>query len=429
MNYDQILIKLGVDGTAVKTGLSRVSSFVKGWTTGLMHELRHGIGRIFLASYAFDSFKESLNELKNEFLEIKRLSDETGESTNFIQSLLVEAKRSGVGIESLTAPLIHFNHIIGDAKRGIPEAVQKLHDLGVISSESEVRTLDYSKAVHNLAVSFDKLGNSAKQDALLQDAFGRSGSRLAPVFRQGSAAVDKMNNGNFFTKISPGSIENVNDIWSGIVELGQYTKAMAANAIGLVWHKAQQTAIAGESMIKGAFTFKNPVDIYVKWDNWNEKRKKAAEQNSEADLQSIEAASKQAEIESTLVDLKERQAELSSEVAEKNKQSVAEMSDEARKILGIKSPLEMNHTVTPRMRTALRISNLEDQSKLEWLRGNDDRSDKLQSEAQQIRAANPWLKRFDQNPLAKTESELEQVNLNLGPIKQQAQLVLRDHDQ
>ena len=80
-------------------------------------------------------------------------------------------------------------------------------------------------------------------------------------------------------------------------------------------------------------------------------------------------------------------------------------------------------TVTPRMRTALKIDTLEERSKIAFLKGDDAKSTRLQSEADQIRKSNPWLKRMDVDPMLKTNNELEIVNRQLEPVKRMAELV------
>ena len=102
------------------------------------------------------------------------------------------------------------------------------------------------------------------------------------------------------------------------------------------------------------------------------------------------------------------------------------MAANARKLTGVKGPLEMMHTVTPRMRTALRIDTLEQRAKVATLRGNDAESNRLQTEADAIRKANPWLKRSDVNPMAKTETELGNIKEALEPVTRAAELVTND---
>jgi hypothetical protein len=99
------------------------------------------------------------------------------------------------------------------------------------------------------------------------------------------------------------------------------------------------------------------------------------------------------------------------------------MAERARKATGLKGPLEMFHTVTPRMRTALKIKNLEEQAKVAFLQDNDTKSNQLQAEADQIRKSNSWMKRADVNPMQKTESELAKVILQLDPVKRMAEMV------
>ncbi len=118
------------------------------------------------------------------------------------------------------------------------------------------------------------------------------------------------------------------------------------------------------------------------------------------------------------------QSQLQSEIADQNKESVSAMADMARKALGIQSPLQLaNHTVTPIMRQALKIDTLEEKAMVATRRGNTPLAERLQGEADQLRASNPNLRRADRNPMEKTEFKLNQIYEELQPISATADFV------
>ena len=410
---------MGVDARAVVTGLASVKATALGWATSLREELRGKIGAFLAAGTVLEGF----NKVKEEILEISRLSEELGASTNFIQSLQLKAQQMGVGIESLTRPFVVFNRQIGEAKRGIPEAVEKLSDMGIITDKNQLATLNYTDAMRNLKIQFDKIGDSAKQDALLNEAFGNSAYRVAFIFRQSMGDFDKMTQGNFFTKFSRDSITDFQNLWS-ILKAGFY-------AIGVTITNTADIGVSAfrRMSIKLGFLFKtghvpSQAEINRLDDKYQEQL--ASRQNAnDADAQDIEVQQKKAEILTQQTALLERQTELTNEIADRGKVTIADMAEQARRLLGLPQP--RLYSVSSRMRDALRIDNLERQSTLAFEKGDDATFQKLRSEADQLRQNSPWAKLQDRNPMQRTESELVRVNQQLGPVQEMAKLVLTEH--
>ena len=106
MNFEQILIRLGVDGTAVKTGLGRVSAYAKAWGVGLVNDLKGTFGRVFAVGAAI----EGLSRIREKMLEISAISRETGADTNFVQGMMQAADRLGISFDNAKMGLNRFNH-------------------------------------------------------------------------------------------------------------------------------------------------------------------------------------------------------------------------------------------------------------------------------------------------------------------------------
>jgi len=151
-----------------------------------------------------------------------------------------------------------------------------------------------------------------------------------------------------------------------------------------------------------------------------------------AEEQSISILEKKNELQSNLNDLIEKQAELSSAISDRDKDSVSSMAAKARQILHQKSPTERLHTVTPAARLALQVDTLEQRAKIAaQYQNRQGESQRLQAEADRIRKnpVNAWaFKRADQDPMHKTEFELQQVNMKLAPVARMAELVNSQSD-
>lgn len=427
MNFEQILIRLGVDSTAVKTGLGRVSSYAKAWGVGLVNDLKGTFGGMFAVGAAI----EGLNKIRERMLEISNISRETGADTNFVQGMMQASEKLGISFDKAKMGLNRFNHELGAAKMGEADALKKLADIGVITDKTNIKTLTFAGAIHNLAVKFDQLNDKQKQAYILSQAFGRGYDAMQPVFAQGAKAVDDMSKDSPFTKLQPDTIGIFATAWAATKQAGIILGATIGNALGETVHvayAAQQYFMRSASIIYGWKYYtglvKSDIESFTKTkSNSDEKSVATAELEIEAGKQGIEIEELKAKVLERQRELTQKQLDLKGDIADRDKESVREMADQARKFSGAKSPLEMLRTVTPRMRTALKVDTLEERSKIAFLKGDDKLSDKLQSEADQIRASSPWMMRKDRNPMLKTEQELKTITIELEPVARMALMV------
>ena len=430
MNIEQIMIRLGVDGTAIKSGLARVSSLFKAWGKELHEGFKEYTGSIakgFIGAEAFSKAFEFFGELKNKILEISRVSKETGASTDFVQGLMEEAEKSGVEFEKLSMGIAKFNATLGSAKAGNITALKTLSDIGVINDKNSIKTVTFSSAIHSLAVRYEELTDKQRKAYLLQQAFGRGYAGFTPIFEKGPEGVDELGKGGFFKKISAGTIDDFTTAWRAIKTSSTAVMATIVNTLDIPFQAVAKVSYGLGLWSKG---IKDGSDQYREAmrhrldEEENVSKQKAIE--AMADKEGISVAEFKTKLLEQQASLLEKQLDLTSTIADRNKESVNEMASAARKATGLHGPLEMfekSHTVTPRMRTALQIKNLEDRAQVAWLKGDDTGSNRLQSEADQVRKSNTWMKRSDVNPMQKTESELARVNDQLEPVKRMAELV------
>lgn len=424
MNFEQILIRLGVDATAVTSGLGRVASTVKAWGVSLVQSMKSSIGRLFLAGAAI----EGLNKMKDKILEVARVSKETGANTNFVQGLMQESEKVGLDFHEMTGGIAKFNKLIGEAKMGSASALIKLKDMGIVTNSTKVSTLNFTGAMHNLAIQFDKLNDKQKQAYLLNQAFGKSYAALQPIFERGVGNVDKLSSFNPFTKIGKDAISSFSDVWRAVKTEGIIVGSTLTNILAVpftAFRKAFQVLGAASA---GQFKNKDILNTLKSIDDAEEKQMAEKSLQAAADEEGINVSELKAKILDQQNSLLEKQSELTSEIADRAKSSVEDLANKTRKLMGIKSPKELDRTVTKRGMIAAHIQELEQKSELEWEQGNDSKSKRLQSEADQIRQASPWLKRQDRNPMQRTESELQRVNMQLEPVKRMAELVTKSNN-
>lgn len=106
---------------------------------------------------------------------------------------------------------------------------------------------------------------------------------------------------------------------------------------------------------------------------------------------------------------------------EGGKVGLSEMASEARRLTGTRH--RKNYTVTPRMRYALKIEDLEEQANMAYIKGDDKSAQGFMAQAKSMRESAPWLKSMDRNPLRKSEEYLDAISQKLTPVAQMAETV------
>jgi hypothetical protein len=432
MNFEQILIRMGVDAKGVVTGLNKTSSLIKGWSAGLVNDMKSGIGRMAVGFFGFQAAMGFMSKIKNQILEIKNLQTETGASSNFIQSAMMKASVLGVSFNNIASGLKKFNTLLGNAKLGMPDAAIKLKDLGVISKKNEISTLSYSDALGKLA---DKIKNTAdvqKRAALLEKAGFGTDAATMDIFGKGSAGIRQMEKSNFFTKISGAAIGDFSNIVTGIKTAGLVASATLVNAlskysvIGVVRNLSRAAGILSTGQLPTPAKMK---ELQKSLDESAQKLTAQKALQKAADEEGITVQEKKAQIINAQNELLWKQKELVAEMADRNKVTIQQMAERTRRLTGQIDPTKLNYTISARDREALRIDTLEKKAQVAFERGDDKTHRSLTAEALQARKAFIGGTLKDREPMAKTEIELAKVNLQLEPVKRMAELVNEEHKQ
>ena len=419
MTHEQIMIKLGVDASAVKSGLGKVGSSVRAWGTSLVGELKGTLGNILAGAFVI----EGLNKIKENILEISRVSMETGANTNFVQNMMHKMEEAGVSFEEAAGSIARFNKTIGAAKSGDVGAIQKMMDLGVITEKTNIKTLTFSNAIHNLAIRFDSLNDKQKQSYLLSQALGKSYTAMIPVFEEGAAEVEKMNSGNFFTTISEQNIQQLMENYRIMKKEGDVSMSILANIAGFL-----NTILGAQYRLMGTLSALGEDDSQEAR-NQDLKfvldgKEKLVEQSilqNEADKEGISLAEMKLKLLKDQHGAQYEALKLQGEIDDQSKDSIERMASQARRIMHQKSPMERLHAITPAAELALQVSNLEEQAMIRQQYKDESGANKLRSEASRIRQApqNQWAFKFQdqfKNDMTRTIYQLEIVNRHLEVI-------------
>lgn len=404
MDFEQILIRLGVDSRAVTSGLQRVTSFFKGWAAGLVHDLQHDVLGRFAGLYVFEKGIEMFDKFIEKSMFLRRLSKETGVGTNFLQGVANELRAEGEDFEKIEKPLGKLNVLFGQAKLGIAEARAKLVDWGIASKQEGFNQLTMEKGLIRLKEQFDKLSSHEEKAALLQAVFGKGYQALFPLFELSISRFKQLNDANPFTKLTEHAVETFAQLHRTSKFAGQAALATVGNLADL----SLTPIINGFSgIIRGIDFVRNNlglrpggtapgggiVDI------------KAMEHGHDLAHATTEEYIEQLKIQEQL----NTAHHLQNQLLDRSKLTVGQLADRARDILGDKRPrgLKGLHHLTPAMLSALRIQSLEDQAEVAQASGNAGAADMFQSKADELRRTNMALRSTERDPTELMRQKLE----------------------
>lgn len=142
---------------------------------------------------------------------------------------------------------------------------------------------------------------------------------------------------------------------------------------------------------------------------------KALEKRNSVGVQSVQRDLGKAGVQTE----RERMMEqLQAQLQDRNKMSVDEMADHARSMTGQRH--RRNYALTPRMRTALQIQDLEEQAQVAFEAGDDATHKKLTEQANDMRSKNTWMKELDKTPQLKMLTQLELIASRLDSVDKMA---------
>jgi hypothetical protein len=414
MDFEQILIRLGVDAKAAMMGMTSFKSWAKGWATDFASTLKHHLLGTVGAGAALFGIERLFESFKERALFVQRMAKETGLTTNMVQGMANELGYVGESFESISKPLGKFAVLIGQAKEGIPAARQKLIEWGIATKSENWNNLTLTSGIVKLAQEFDRLGTHEAKAALLQSVFGKQWQSMMPIFEQGARAVEKMNEASGF-KFTPETLRTFQDLFTGEQSLFKVITAKLANNIlgggGLgVFSRLVKNAYKSVTDMGGEF---GPLHMggierlnYILHGTLTEEQKHNETLRDKKEL--LEQNLK-------IQQLANEAANLQNSIDDRRKLTVGELANRARELMGRGAPigLESIYSVTPAMAAARQIETLEGRAKAALAMGNKGQSDALYNQSDQLRLRSGFLKSTEQDPAAIARQHLDALKSQL----------------
>lgn len=121
---------------------------------------------------------------------IAKMSKRTGMSVGALSELSYAASQSGIEAEALENGVRKMQRSIYDAGRGLSTAVDALADLGL--TYKDLKGLSPEEQFKLLAERLSRVQDPTKKAAIAMMLFGRSGTALLPMFEQGAAGINAL---------------------------------------------------------------------------------------------------------------------------------------------------------------------------------------------------------------------------------------------
>jgi hypothetical protein len=122
--------------------------------------------------------------------EVNKASQRIGVGVEQLAGLKYAAEQSGAGLETLEGGFRRMSRVINDAKDGLGEAQRTLESLGV--TLSDLQGLRPDQQFKLMADRLSRVSDATTKAALAQELFGRSGTQLLPLIRDGARGIEEL---------------------------------------------------------------------------------------------------------------------------------------------------------------------------------------------------------------------------------------------
>jgi len=124
--------------------------------------------------------------------ELQKMSLRVGISTETLSGFSYAAELSGASIDDVERSLRAMSRKMNEANDGLAEAKRAFDTLGIKVADTSGNLRKGDDVLYEAADALSKMSDKTKAAALAQEIFGKSGSALLPLMKEGSAGIRKM---------------------------------------------------------------------------------------------------------------------------------------------------------------------------------------------------------------------------------------------
>ena len=124
--------------------------------------------------------------------QLQKSSIRTGVATDVLQGLKFASEQSGASFESLTKGLKTLSKNSNEANLGMKEYSETFDRLGVDVADASGNLKNADDLLLELSDAFAGLDNDTEAAALAQEVFGKAGTDLLPLLKEGRAGIEAL---------------------------------------------------------------------------------------------------------------------------------------------------------------------------------------------------------------------------------------------
>ena len=187
MAIAKLLIEMEANVAHLRKDMSNAADSIKGIAGAVSFVKRAAIGL-----GAALSIREIVSYARSAITaadDIGDMAETIGLAASEFQGLAAIAKEAGIEQEALAKSFMIFNRGLGDAARGTGSAKDALKAMGIAIKDSAGNLRSSQDIFYDVADALQKYKTEAERASLLNDLFGKSGAKLALIFKQNSAGI------------------------------------------------------------------------------------------------------------------------------------------------------------------------------------------------------------------------------------------------
>jgi hypothetical protein len=150
------------------------------------------LGTALLAGAAVRGLANFIDEIRQTGVELDQAAERFGLSTQAVQEWRYAAGTAGVGVDHLNISFSTLARNMETAARGVVDQQQMFRQLGVSVKGTNGEVKDLETILPDIIDGLAAIESPTKRSGLAMRLFGEHGSRLLPLFNQGSAGLAKL---------------------------------------------------------------------------------------------------------------------------------------------------------------------------------------------------------------------------------------------
>jgi len=353
-----------------------------------------------------------------------RNAGNVGFSTGGYQTFLRQASRESGGGEAAQGALQTLSQNIGELRSGDLSQMRKFRKYGVATTSANGANLSNEEIFGNVLAKYEGTADPARRAAMAMDMFGASYTRILKTLNEGKSGMDAaMGKG----VQSAGQLA----VWSRLGGAIGNASSGVGNAFkrgfGAWWNMQKSSYVSYAESVNSGLKLMDQETERTEALKKRERELIASGKIKPGRMTQKQIDSMFPELSADFKSATMHQEDLQSAMDDRGKMGLGDLSEMGRRFTGHIRP--RLYTVTARMRTAMKIDDLEASATNAWARGDDAGFQRLRGEAEQMRKNNPWLTAMDRDPTRKMTEQLVQANKTLEDMRKiMNQVTQEEHD-